>query len=58
MLKALRFFYSYIRYDKATVIECERLMIPACIFSSKTKIAQDYEALTKEIVTRVEELNR
>lgn len=58
MLKAMRFFDSYVRYDKSSVIECERLMIPACIFSSKSKIAQDYEALTKEIVARVEELNR
>lgn len=57
-LRALDFFETYIRCDKAGVALCEDKTAPACICAPKSKIGQDYEALTKEIVNRIGELNR
>lgn len=54
----LKYFETCIREDYATYQTCQNAHAPACAFSKKTKMSEDYKNLAREIEERIEKEER
>lgn len=56
--KAMRFFKTTIKYDCAAIKNAEYAREPICISNGRSEISKNYKALAKEILKRIEEVEK